>query len=60
MLPEIVNFKTGGVLKSIASAGVVKGEMNGHIGGTRSKLNLTFPVSFAVYLPEGVEITEYQ
>jgi hypothetical protein len=29
MLPEIVNFKTGGVLKSIASAGVVKGDMNG-------------------------------
>src|ERR1017187_6031001 len=60
MLPELVNFKTGGVLMSIASASVVKGDMNGHIGGTRSKLNLTFPVSFAVYLPEGVEINAHQ
>jgi hypothetical protein len=58
--PEIVNFKTGGVLKSIASAGIVKGDINGHIQGGHAKLSLTFPVVLAVYMPEGTAITEYQ
>ena len=26
----MVNWKTGGVIKSIASAGIVKGDVNGH------------------------------
>ena len=58
--PEVVNFKTGGALKSFASAGIVKGDINGHIRGARAKLSLTFPVTLAVYVPEGVAITEYQ
>jgi hypothetical protein len=58
--PEIVNFKTGGVLKSIASDGIVKGDTNGHIPGAHSKNTLTFPVTLAVYVPEGVDIEEYQ
>ena len=59
-LPEIVNFESSGKLKDIASAGIVKGDLNGRIAGSRSRLNATFPVTFAVYLPETVEITEYQ
>ncbi len=58
--PEIVNFKTGGVLKNIASAGMVKGDINGHIVGKQAKTILTFPVALAVYVPEGTDITEYQ
>jgi len=58
--PEIVNFKTGGVLKSIATDGLVKGDVNGHIPGKASKNVLTFPVVLAVYVPEGVDIAEYQ
>jgi len=58
--PEIVNFKTGGVLKSIASEGLVKGDVNGHIPGKSAKNVLTFPVTLAVYVPEGVDIAEYQ
>jgi hypothetical protein len=58
--PEIVNFKTGGVLKSIASDGLVKGDVNGHIPGKHGKNILTFPVTLAVYVPEGVDIAEYQ
>lgn len=58
--PEIVNFKTGGVLKNIASAGMVKGDINGHIVGKEAKTILTFPVVLAVYVPEGTDITEYQ
>jgi len=60
LLPEVVNFKTGGVMKSIASAGIVKGDVNGHIVGPKAKMVLTFPVVLAVYAPEGVAITEYQ
>jgi|CZKF01.1.fsa_nt_gi hypothetical protein len=60
MLPEIVIFESSGKLKNIASAGIVKGNLNGRIEGPRSRLNATLPVSFAVYLPEGVAITEYQ
>ena len=58
--PEVVNFKTGGVLKSMATGGLVKGDVNGHIQGARARLSLTFPVELAVYVPEGVAITEYQ
>jgi hypothetical protein len=60
MMPEIVNFKTGGVVKSIATVGIVKGDINGHIQGSKARLSLTFPVVLAVYVPEGVAITEYQ
>ena len=58
--PEIVNFKSGGVLKSIASDGLVKGDTNGHIQGKTAKTIMAFPVILAVYVPEGTEITEYQ
>jgi len=52
MLPEMVIFESSGRFKNIASAGIVKGNLNGRIDGPRSKLNATLPVSFAVYLPE--------
>jgi hypothetical protein len=58
--PEIVNFKSGGVLKSIATDGLVKGDINGHIPGAHAKNTLTFPVTLAVYVAEGVDIEEYQ
>jgi hypothetical protein len=60
LLPEIVNFKTGGVLKSIATDGIVKGDLNGHIQGEHAKNTATFPLVLAVYVPEGTAITEYQ
>ncbi len=60
LMPEIVNFKTGGVLKNIGSAGIVKGDVNGHIKGAHAKMSLTFPVVLAVYVPDGTDITEYQ
>ena len=57
---EVVNFKTGGALKHIASVGIVKGDMNGDIGGNRSRLVLKFPASFILYVPEGTSPGEYQ
>jgi hypothetical protein len=57
---EIVNFKSGGFLKSMATDGLVKGDMNGHMQGPNGKVKVTFPVVLAVYTPEGTGITEYQ
>jgi hypothetical protein len=58
--PEVVNFKTGGVLKSIGTAGIVKGDVNGHVNGNHSKTQLKSPVELLVYTSEGTAITEYQ
>lgn len=60
ILPEIVNWKTGGVLKSFASDGLVKGDVNGHLEGKASKNALNTPLDFLIYTPDGVAITEYQ
>jgi hypothetical protein len=57
---EVVNFKTGGALKHIASVGIVKGDMNGEVGGNRSHLAVRFPASFILYVPEGTSPGEYQ
>jgi len=58
--PEVVNFKTGGVLKSIGTAGIVKGDVNGHLNGVHSGTQLKTPIELLVYTQEGVAITEYQ
>jgi hypothetical protein len=60
MLPEVVNWKTGGVIKTIATAGVVKGDVNGHIDGPNSRNSLKSPIEVLIHAPEGVAITEYQ
>jgi hypothetical protein len=58
--PEIVNYKSGGVLKSIATDGIVKGDKNGHIPGKSAELALTHPVEILIYAPEGTAPNEYQ
>jgi hypothetical protein len=60
LLPEVVNWKTGGVLKTIATAGIVKGDVNGTILGPNSRNSVKTPVEILVYASEGVAITEYQ
>jgi hypothetical protein len=60
VLPEVVNWKTGGVAKSVASVGIVKGDVNGHVNGSTSRNRLTTPIEFLIVVPEGVAITEYQ
>jgi hypothetical protein len=57
---EVVNFKTGGVLKQLASVGLVKGDLNGLIGGRKSHLDLGAPATFILYVPEGRSPGEYQ
>jgi hypothetical protein len=58
--PEPVTLKSGGGLKHIASAGIVKTDMNGIVSGTRSKLSLRIPASFILYVPEGRTPSDYQ
>jgi hypothetical protein len=58
--PEVVNWKTGGTLKSLASVGVVKKDLNGNIDGPSSRNSVTAPVELLVITPEGVAVTEYQ
>jgi hypothetical protein len=60
LMPEVVNFKTGGFMKRLATDGIVKGDVNGHLEGPHAKTATTLPVTFAVYVPEGTAITEYQ
>jgi len=60
LMPEVVNFKSGGAMKKFVTNGIVKGDINGHIQGKHAKANMTFPVTLAVYVPEGTAITEYQ
>jgi hypothetical protein len=57
---EVVNFKSGGVLKHVASVGIVKGDLNGLIGGRKSHLDLNGPATFILYVPEGRSPGEYQ
>jgi hypothetical protein len=60
ILPEVVNWKTGGFLKAMATDGIVKGDVNGHVEGKTSRNSLNTPLDFLIYAPEGVAITEYQ
>lgn len=60
LAPEVVNFKTGGMLKTIGTAGIVKGDVNGHITGEHSPNSLHTPIDILVYAPEGTNVSEYQ
>jgi hypothetical protein len=60
VLPEVVNWKTGGVLKGVASMGLIKGDVNGHLQGGASRTRVAIPGEFLIVSPEGVAITEYQ
>jgi hypothetical protein len=60
VVAEVVNFKTGGALKHLGSVGLIKGDLNGHLGGNRSRLILKTPAEFILYVPEGRSPGEYQ
>ena len=61
LLPEIVDFKTGGVVKEIATLAIVRGDVNGHVNGQHSpNAAASAPIRILVYSHDGVGITEYQ
>jgi len=57
---EQVNWKTGGVLKTIATDGIVKGDVNGHIKGAQSQTRVNSPLKFLVKTQDGQEATDFQ
>ncbi len=60
LLAEVVNFKSGGGLKSLATAGVVKKDLNGLLVGQHSRNSAKTPLEFLIVAPEGIGATEYQ
>ena len=56
---EAVTMKTGGFLKSLATNGIIKGDLNGNLKNSSSRLKLTLPASFILYVPEGRSPGEY-
>ena len=57
---EPVNWKSGGVLKSIASQGIVKGDVNGRMQGPTSGTKMNTPLEFLIKTPDGIEATDFQ
>ena len=57
--PGIVNWQTGGVAKSTFSLGIVKGDKNGKINGTKTEFNWLNLLSF-LSTPADMSVEEYQ
>jgi hypothetical protein len=59
MPTEQINWKSGGLLKSIATQGIVKGDINGHLKGKESSTILKTPLEILIKTQEGIEATDY-
>jgi len=60
VLPEIITWKTGGVMKSLATGGLTKGHTNGVLEGPISRLQASQPLEFVIVATEGTSVVEYQ
>lgn len=58
--PEVVGWQTGGFMKSMATAGLTKGHVNGKVMKPKSAIQATNPIEFFIKTPEGTSVTEYQ
>ena len=58
--PEIVNWQTGGVIKSTATLFIVKEDKNGKVMRAKSPTQITSPLEFVVKTVEGTSVEEYQ
>jgi hypothetical protein len=65
--PEVVNWRTGGVLKNAATLGLDKGHLNGTVAGPHSSLTLSRPpsgvtgqIEIIIHCAEGNSASEYQ
>ena len=57
---EVVIFQSGGVIKHFASAGLMKQDLNGLIGGMRSRLVVSTPITFVLHVPNGRTASDYE
>ncbi|HUV13288.1 MAG TPA: hypothetical protein VMY18_06570 [Acidobacteriota bacterium] len=60
MEPEIVTWKTGGFMKSVATMGISKGHINGTVKNPTSRYILDGDEEIVIYCPEGTSGNEYQ
>jgi hypothetical protein len=58
--PEIVNWRTGGILKAMATGGLTGGHVNGTVKNPHSPLQTGVPLEFIIRCPEGTSVAEYQ
>jgi hypothetical protein len=59
VLPETVARKAGGKVKSVATEGKIKGDVNAIVMGSSSQVTLTLPASFILYVPNGATAGQY-
>jgi hypothetical protein len=59
VLAETVERRAGGAVKSVATEGKIKGDVNAIVKGSSSMLTLMLPASFLIYTPEGSSAGEY-
>ena len=57
---ELVQFKSGGWLKSAATNNIVKQDLNGHVNGPKSGLIVDTGVQILIYAPPGTQPEEYE
>jgi len=57
---EVVNYKTGGIIKHALTFGIVKGDVNAHVNRGKSIAQQKSGIDLLVRTPEGVSINEYQ
>ncbi len=60
LAPEEVTWKSGGLVKSVTSGGIVKGDLNGFIDRSTSNYRVPAPLELMIVVPEGFDITDYQ
>jgi hypothetical protein len=57
---EQVNWKTGGVVKSLVTDGIIKKDVNGRLVGGSSPTQVNTPLEFLIKTPDGVDATDFQ
>ena len=57
---EVVIFQSGGLVKHVASAGLMKEDLNGLVGGMRSRLVVSTPITFILHVPQGRTANGYE
>jgi hypothetical protein len=59
LIQEEVEWKTSGAMRNIASAGIVKKDLNGTIAGASSRNFLQNPMEIVIAPPSGLTINSY-
>jgi hypothetical protein len=57
--PQVAKFRMG-MLKMMATGGMLKTNVKGRIDGTRSATSVVAPLEFVIVLPDGVGLAEFQ